>query len=85
MEFVFSEFDHSEDDLLLKDISGLGLAYDDDRTNGGCLWVYGDNDIEEIIYRLEKKHLVLFHLKKIPDKKSRRKGWWTKDVSRFEQ
>ena len=85
MEFVFSEFDHSEDDLLLKDISGLGLAYDDDRANGGCLWVYGDTDIEEKIYRLEKKHLVLFHLKKIPDKKSRRKGWWTKDVSRFEQ
>lgn len=64
-----------ENDLLIETLIERGMKFKDNRSKGGCLWVFGGEEIKKIICMIERMCKVTFRLKSDGSQGS---AWWTK-------
>ena len=68
-----------DDDLLLVFLKKNEVAFIDNRDIGGCLWIRGEHDLDNLVKYCQSNMCVNFYYKEMVSIFGYKAGWWTRD------
>lgn len=71
-----------ENDLLLMFLKENEISFIDNRDIGGCLWIRGDYELDNVVNYCQSNMSVTFQYKEIVSIFGYKAGWWTRDYAK---